>query len=236
MRAVRYLAAEAGIQQFLDIGTGLPTQNNVHEVALSIDEGARVVYVDYDPVVCTHGRALVHGIGNVGVVQEDLRNPDAVLNHDVTRALLDFTEPIAVIMVSILHFIASEIDLDEAVARYRGAIAPGSYLVISHLTGDKLLRARPEETELAQQVYSRASAPVSLRGYDRILRLFDGLELVEPGLVWLSDWHRDRAPAVGASGLARSSERRRHSATLMEEALSYGGKIPAYAGVGGKPG
>lgn len=236
MRAVRYLVAEAGIRQFLDIGTGLPTQNNVHEVALSIDKGVRVVYVDYDPVVCSHGRALVHGYPNVGVVQEDLRDPDAVLNHDVTRALLDFTEPIAVMMVSILHFIASETDLDEAVARYRGLIGPGSYLVISHLTGDKLMRAYPEETGLAQQVYSRASAPVSLRGHDRILRLFDGLELVEPGLVWLSDWHRDRAPTVEEPSLARLSERCRRSATLAEEALGYGGKIPAYAGVGCKPG
>jgi hypothetical protein len=234
MRAVHYLVAEAGIRQFLDLGAGLPTQNNVHEVALSLDKDAKVVYVDYDPVVCSHGRALVHGISNVGVVQEDLRNPDAVLHHDVTRALLDFTEPIAVMMVSILHFIASEVDVDQTVARYRDVIGPGSYLAISHLTGDRLRQARPEETELAQQVYSRASAPVSLRGHDRILCLFDGLELVEPGLVWLSDWHRDSAPTVEEPGLVRLSERCRDGAKL--EALGYGGKIPAYAGVGRKPG
>ncbi|TDB83934.1 SAM-dependent methyltransferase [Actinomadura sp. KC216] len=239
VRAVRYLAAEAGITQFLDLGAGLPTQNNVHEVALSVNPDARVVYVDWDPVVCAHGRALVRTPHNVGVVEADLRRPDAILRHETTRALLDFDRPVAVMMVSILHFVDGSDDPQGIVAQYRDATAAGSHLVVSHLTGDLLEKARPEETERAKEIYRRTATPVHLRAHQQIHELFKGYDLVDPGLVWLTDWRPDEpdpdgpgAPdAADGPTLLRPDGRR---GGTVEEAPGYGGRIPAYAGVGRK--
>jgi predicted Ser/Thr protein kinase len=231
VRAVRYLVEQAGIRQFLDLGSGLPTQGNVHEIALSSDPKARVVYVDYDPMVCVHSRALVPSIENVGVVEADLRQPEAVIDHPETRRLLDFSEPVAVMMVSILHFVADEYDPPEIVARYRDWCVPGSYMVISHLTGDLLLRARPEETKQVEEIYQRTSAPVYLRTHDEIRRLYAGYELEDPGLVWLTDWHPDIAPPAH---VPEASGPPGHRARPVEEAPGYGGKIPGYAGVARK--
>ncbi|RKS69085.1 S-adenosyl methyltransferase [Actinomadura pelletieri DSM 43383] len=228
MRAVRYLVGEAGVTQFLDIGAGLPTQSNVHEVALSVNPAARVVYVDWDPTVCAHSRALIRNPRQVGVVEGDLRCPDAVLRHETTRALLDFDRPIAVMMVSILHFIADSDDPPSLVARYRDATAPGSHLVVSHLTGDLLEKAVPEETERAKEVYRRTASPVHLRSHERIRELFKGYDLVSPGLSWLTDWRPDE-PTPDGSTVVRLDERR---GAPVEEAPGYGGRIPAYAGVG----
>ncbi|MGP4024224.1 SAM-dependent methyltransferase [Actinomadura sp. 3N407] len=230
VRAVRHLVAEAGIAQFLDLGAGLPTQNNVHEVALSLNPDARVVYVDWDPVVCSHSRALLRAPDSVGVVEADLRDADAILRHETVRALLDFDRPIAVMTVSILHFVAGSDDPQGIVARYRDATAPGSHLVVSHLTGDLMAKARPEETERAKEIYRRTATPVHLRTHGELGDLFKGYDLVDPGLVWLTDWRPDEpvpdGPAVVRLGAGRGG--------APEEAPGYGGRIPAYAGVGRK--
>jgi len=134
-RAVRFLAAEAGITQFLDIGTGLPTQGNVHQVAQEVNAGARVVYVDNDPMVLAHSRALKTG-GSTVVIQADLREPRTILDHASTRKLIDFTQPLAVLLVAVLHFISDDDDPAAIVATIRETLPPGSYLVISHVTGD----------------------------------------------------------------------------------------------------
>ncbi|MEU8802640.1 SAM-dependent methyltransferase [Spirillospora sp. NPDC048819] len=230
MRAVRHLVAEAGITQFLDLGAGLPTQNNVHEVALSLNPDARVVYVDWDPVVCSHSRALLRTPDSVGVIEADLRDADAILRHETTRALLDFDRPIAVMMVSILHFVSGSDDPQGIVGRYRDATAPGSHLVVSHLTGDLMAKARPEETERAKEIYRRTATPVHLRTHEEIGDLFKGHELVDPGLVWLTDWRPDD-PVPDGPAVVRLGEGRGGTA---EEAPGYGGRIPAYAGVGRK--
>jgi SAM-dependent methyltransferase len=225
VRAVRYLVEEAGITQFLDLGAGLPTQNNVHEVALSANPDSRVVYVDWDPVVCTHARALVQAPDKVGVVEADLRRPHEVLRHETTRALLDFDRPVAVMMVAILHFVADSDDPQGIVAQFRDATAPGSHLVVSHLTGDLVAKVRPKETEKTKEIYRGTGTPVHMRTHQEIQRLFEGYALVDPGLAWLTDWRPDQAaPAVEPTG-------REHGGPA-EEAPGYGGRIPLYAGVG----
>jgi hypothetical protein len=230
VRAVRYLVEQAGIRQFLDLGSGLPTQGNVHEIALSGNPTARVVYVDYDPMVCTHSRALMMSTDNVGVVNADLRQPETVVDHPEIRRLLDFSEPVAVMMVCILHFIADEYDPQAIVARYTDQCVSGSHLVISHLTGDLLRQARPEETKQAEEVYRRTSAPVYLRTHDEIRRLYAGYELLDPGLVWLTDWRPEIAAPADPPGVSRLP-----GPSRPVEAPGYGGKIPAYAGVARKP-
>ncbi|TDC86602.1 SAM-dependent methyltransferase [Actinomadura sp. 7K507] len=230
VRAVRHLVAEAGITQFLDLGAGLPTQNNVHEVALSLNPDARVVYVDWDPVVCSHSRALLRAPDSVGVVEADLRDMDAILRHETTRTLLDFDRPVAVMMVSILHFVDDSDDPHGIVARYRDATAPGSHLVVSHLTGDLMAKARPEETARAEEIYRRTATPVHLRTHQETEDLFKGYGLVDPGLVWLTDWRPDE-PVPDDSTVVRLGGGRGGPA---EEAPGYGGRIPAYAGVARK--
>ena len=134
-RAVRYLVAEARITQFLDIGTGLPTQGNVHQVAQGINPAARVVYVDNDPMVLAHSRALKTG-GNTVVIEADLRESQAILDHPATRKLIDFSQPLAVLLVAVLHFISDDDDPSAIVGAIRDALPPGSHLVLSHVTGD----------------------------------------------------------------------------------------------------
>ncbi|MFG1702829.1 SAM-dependent methyltransferase [Nonomuraea sp. M3C6] len=187
-RAVRFLA-KAGITQFLDIGTGLPTQGNVHEVAGKVAPGAQVVYVDRDPVVLVHARALLAGQGDTTVVEGDLREPDAILkNPEVTRTI-DFSRPVGVLLVAIMHFIAESDRPQEIIASLREVMAPGSYLVMSHGTSD----ARAAAVSKGTEVYQSASARLTLRSRDRVLELFEGFELVDPGLVWLPEWRPDQA-------------------------------------------
>lgn len=185
-RAIRYLAGEASIRQFLDIGTGLPTQGNVHEIAQQVVPDARVVYVDNDPIVHVHANALLAG-DNTTAILADLREPEAILGAPQVRGMIDFDEPLAVLLVAVLHFIRDEEDPAGIVAQLRDAIAPGSYLVLSHGTGDLDLELSAEAT----RVYERAAAPLVLRSLAEIARLFDGFELVDPGLVQLSLWRPD---------------------------------------------
>jgi hypothetical protein len=186
-RTVRFLAEE-GIRQFLDIGTGIPTAGNVHEVAGDVAPGARVVYVDNDPIVNTHANALLGGHGTTGIVLADLRNPTAILDHPTTRGLLDFTEPVALLLVAILHFIADDDKPAEILSVLRGALPPGSFVVISHVTKD----FRSEAAEGVASVYNNtATAPLALRSHLEISSFFEGCRLVEPGLVQVPLWRPD---------------------------------------------
>ena len=191
-RAVRFLAGEAGIRQFLDIGAGLPTQGNVHEIAQALAPDARVVYVDYDPVVVTHGRALLATSETVTVVSGDLRRPGEILDNPEIRASINFDQPVAVLLIAILHFVADAEDPVAIVTRLRDALAPGSYLVLSHVRAGSHAPA----IEKGKEVYRGATAGVTPRPRADILRLFEGFDLVEPGLVWLPQWRPDSSDVV----------------------------------------
>jgi hypothetical protein len=186
-RAVEFLA-EAGIRQFLDLGTGLPSQSNVHEVAQRVSSDVRVVYVDNDPVVLNHAEALLASDESTVVVQEDLRDPARILGHPDVRRMIDFSQPVAVVFVAVLHFVTDDQDPWGIVSGMAEHLVPGSYLALSHTT----LEGRPADAVAAiQDGYQNASAPGVLRGRDAIARFFDGFELVEPGLVKTTEWRSD---------------------------------------------
>ncbi len=187
VRAVRYLAREAAVRQFLDIGAGLPAAPNTHEVAQLIAPDSRVIYVDNDPMVLSHGRALVAGSpqGVTAYVDADLRDPDAILTQ--AARILDFTQPVAILLLAVLDYLA---DLDQArqiVARLLARVPPGSFLVISHAASD----IDPAETaEMIRRLNKRlAEASYVGRPHDVVTRFFDGLDLVGPGVVKVTQWH-----------------------------------------------
>ncbi|MGH3165862.1 MAG: SAM-dependent methyltransferase [Trebonia sp.] len=187
-RAVRYLAAQAGIRQFLDIGSGMPTEQNVHEVAQQAAPGARVVCADNDPIAFGHSRLLLNGKPDTAAIQADLRDPVSVLDHPDTRRLIDFSKPVGLLLVAVLHLIPDSDHPGQIVAALRDTLAPGSYLVISHACGD----ARPDVTSAFGSVYnSRVAAQAVIRSREQISRFFDGFTLIEPGLVWTSQWRPD---------------------------------------------
>jgi hypothetical protein len=186
-RAVTYLAAEAGISQFLDIGTGLPTTANVHEVAQQVNPAARVVYVDNDPLVLAHARALLTSApeGRTAYLQADLRDPAAILGDEQTRAVLDFGQPVALMLVAILHFIPDEFKPAEIIATLLDALPRGSYLVASHLTTEH----DPVATAAGQQTMREAGMTMQKRDSSDFGDLaFSGLDLVPPGVVLVSEW------------------------------------------------
>jgi SAM-dependent methyltransferase len=191
-RAVQYLA-EAGIRQFLDIGSGIPTLGNVHEVARQAVPDARVVYVDVDPVAAAHGRAILAGDDRATVIQEDLRHPDRILAHPELRTVLDLDRPVAVLLVAILHVIPDADDPHGIVARLRDALAPGSWLAIAHGTDE----SRPAEVEELRRLSEKTPTPLVIRSRAEVTRFFGGWELVEPGLVWAPQWHPDSPDDVG---------------------------------------
>jgi SAM-dependent methyltransferase len=186
-RAVRFLS-DAGIRQFLDIGSGIPTQGNVHEVAQAADPAARIVYVDVYPVAIAHSRAILAGNDQAEVIEGDVRDPEAILADPTVRRLIDFTQPVGLLLVAVLHFIQDDEDPWQLVATLREVLAPGSYLVISHSTTDD----RPDMADVVAKVYNRSVAGSwRFRPESDILRFFDGFELVEPGLVSGPDWRPD---------------------------------------------
>jgi hypothetical protein len=189
-RAVRFLAGEAGIRQFIDIGTGLPTQGNVHEVAQGINEDARVVYVDYDPVVVSHAQALLADEKTVTAIRGDLRHAPDILSHPGLRKFIDFSQPVAVLLIAVLHFISDDEDPYGNIIDLMDAMPPGSYLVISHATAD----FAPDEVSAGvQAIYQGATAPIVPRTHAEVVDFFKaaGLELIEPGVVGIGDWHRE---------------------------------------------
>lgn len=196
-RAVRFLAGEARVRQFLDIGTGLPTQGNVHEVARELDPDTRVVYADADPVVLVHGRALLAKAAKATIIQADLRRPQDLLDDPEVRAFIDFSEPVAVLLVAVLHAITDAEDPVGIVSQLRDVMAPGSYLVVSHSSAEGLA----EVSARVGAVLGRA-APWVPRTRAEVLRFFDGFELVEPGLVNAPQWRPDASDAVEHRELA----------------------------------
>jgi len=193
-RAVRFLAA-AGIRQFLDIGSGIPTQGNVHEVAQRADPGARVAYADIDPVAIAHSKAILAGNQNAAIIDADLREPEKILAHPDTRRLIDFAQPVGLLLVAVLHFIADTEDPARIVATLRDALAPGSYLVLGQGTNAD----KPAVAQAFEKVYnSSVSTRIQMRSRGEILRFFDGFDLVDPGLVYVSEWRPDSPADVPA--------------------------------------
>ncbi|RCW38468.1 S-adenosyl methyltransferase [Halopolyspora algeriensis] len=186
-RAVRFLA-QSGIRQFLDLGSGVPTVGNVHEIARRTAPDSSVVYVDSDPVAVAHSRHLLADDERATIVQADLREPEQLLANPELDGLLDWNQPIALLMVAVLHFVPDSDDPAGLVARYRDALAPGSYLALSHASQDGHEQAAAEH----QTLYSRTETPMTMRTRTEIAVLLDGFELVEPGLVHPPLWRPDR--------------------------------------------
>jgi hypothetical protein len=197
-RAVRHLASEAGIRQFLDIGTGIPAANNTHEVAQSAAPESRVVYVDYDPIVLIHARALLasRDEGLVDYLDADLRETDSILEQ--ASRTLDFSRPVAIMLIAILHAIGDDDDPYQIVARLIDAVPPGSYLALSHVASDidpeKIAEATARLNQLSRQHFT-------LRNHADVTRFFGGLELLEPGVVRVEEWR----PASELEGRNRSA-------------------------------
>lgn len=189
-RAAHWLAAEAGIRQFIDIGSGLPTQGNTHEVVHKVAPHARVVYVDNDPMVRLHSQELLNGTDDTTVIVGDLRDPDAVLDNPELRALIDLSRPTGLLMTAVVHFVADSADPWRLVARYMDALAPGSYLALSHVTGDRL---PPRAVRAGLDVYARATENIYPRPRAQVEQFFGRLELIAP--------YRGAEPAICHVGL-----------------------------------
>jgi hypothetical protein len=197
------------VRQFLDLGSGIPTVGNVHEVAQRLAPDTTVVYVDNDPVAVEHSHAILAGDDRTAVVQADLRDPGTVLADPAVRAMLDLGRPTAVLMVAVLHFVPDEDDPAGLVARFRDAMPAGSYLALSHaMAGEQADRAAEH-----RGLYQRTATPMTMRPQERIEQLFDGWELVPPGLVYLPQWR----PEPGTPAMDRPE------------------RMPGLAGVGRKP-
>jgi hypothetical protein len=189
-RAVRFLAGEAGLRQFLDIGTGLPTRPNVHEVAQGIAPASTIVYVDNDPLVLVHARALLTSSpeGSTGYVDADLREPQKILADDDLRATLDLQQPVGLLLLAVLHFITDEMQPYDIVRQLVAALPSGSFLALSHVTYDPLPAPIVAKLNEEQQRTGEQFQPRSRAEFERF---FTGLEVVEPGITLVSDWRPD---------------------------------------------
>ncbi|MGW3493700.1 SAM-dependent methyltransferase [Streptomyces sp. NPDC001020] len=210
-KATRALA-QAGVRQFLDVGTGIPTEPNLHQIAQGIVPEARVVYADNDPIVLRHAEALLHGTaeGATDYVHADVRDVDGILA--LAAKSLDFDEPVALSLVAITHYLSEDADVDDVyglLKRYVDALAPGSHLVLSQVTGD----LNPSAIEQAAELFRRSGTPFHPRSHAEFSRFFDGLELLEPGVLPVSEWRPE------AEDLVAKAE----------------GIVPVYAGVARKP-
>lgn len=194
LRRVIQLCTENGIRQFLDLGSGVPTSGNTQEIARQLAPGSIVVYVDHDPVAVARSELLLEGVPGTGIVHADARNTDKVLTTDETQQLFSFTEPICVLMLALPLFIPDSDHPAEVIARYRDAIAPGSYFALSHLTGDNL----PAEMDAVMRLYRESHNPGTLRIRQQLTQLFAGFDIMEPGVVFLSQW-RPETPADAAT-------------------------------------
>jgi hypothetical protein len=197
-RAVRFLVTDAGVRQFLDIGTGIPTSDNTHEVAQSLAPQSRIVYVDNDPVVLAHARALLTSTteGTTDYLDADLREPGPILER--ATETLDFSQPVAIMLLAVLQLISDDDEPYRVVAQLLAAVPSGSYLVLSHPTSDV---QQDRVTAMVARLNDLVAEKVTTRGRDQVERFFAGLEPVEPGLVNVSEWRPDDAPAEGPAAL-----------------------------------
>src|SRR5256886_3616613 len=182
-RAVRMVAFE-GVDQFLDLGSGTPTEGNVHEIAREVRPEARVVYVDVDPVAVIHSRSILEGDPQSAVLQANLLDADRILDDPVVTGLLDLDRPVCLLLVAVLHFVPDSPVLRAALDRYRDALAPGSYVVVSHATAE----GQPRETAKVSDLYTKVSQPLIPRSRADLLELLAGWSLVEPGISQGMDW------------------------------------------------
>jgi SAM-dependent methyltransferase len=190
-RAVTLLARQ-GIRQFLDIGSGLPTQENTHEIAQRTVPGSRVVYVDNDPVVLVHGRALLADNPHTTVVRADLRDPKGIIDHPELRTQLDFDQPVAVLLLAILHFIPDDANPARIVATLRESLAPGSYLVITHGHAGRV--SKDVENQVRDAYSGTAAGDIIPRSPEQILGYFEGMDVLEPGVVPVEAWRPEVGP------------------------------------------
>ncbi len=188
-RAVRFLLS-VGVRQFIDLGSGIPTQENVHEIAQQGDAEARVVYVDNDPTAVAHSRHLLGGNAKATVIEADLRDPASVVGHPEVTALIDFSEPVGLLMITVLHFVPASDAPAGVVGSFANVLAPGSYLAISHATHE----AAPGAAARVQDLYKSTTASAYTRTTAEIMRFFTGFDLVKPGLVYLPLWRPDGKP------------------------------------------
>ncbi|MCK9903165.1 SAM-dependent methyltransferase [Frankia sp. Cpl3] len=191
-RATRFLVGEVGLRQFLDIGTGIPTSPNLHEVAQSIAADTRVVYADNDPIVLAHARALLasNPQGRTAYLDADLREPERILGSAEVRGTLDLGRPIALSLIAILHFFPDPAEVADLLRRYLAAMPSGSYLALTHATAD----AAPQEAGRLVEIYRQRGIPLTTRTRAEVEGFFDGLELVEPGVQIVHRWRADVAP------------------------------------------
>jgi hypothetical protein len=185
VRSVRFMV-EQGIRQFLDIGSGIPTVANVHEIAQSVNSACRVVYVDKDPIAVAHSELMLVDNDRTTIVHADMRDPDSILDHPETRGLLDFDQPVGMLVLLMLHFLPDETEPWKLMTRYRDALAPGSHLAITHITADNQDMTVTEVGDLIKA--SRSADLLTERSYEQVLDLFGDFELVEPGLVGCPAW------------------------------------------------
>ncbi|HEX6289406.1 MAG TPA: SAM-dependent methyltransferase [Herpetosiphonaceae bacterium] len=183
-RVVRFMG-EQGIDQFLDLGSGIPTAGNVHEVAQRANPAARVVYVDVEPVAVIHSAAILRGNERATIVEADARQPEEILKHPEVQRLLDFSKPIGVLMLALLHFVTDDQAAQALVRRYREALVPGSFIAITHAS---LERVPAEIVTQFERVYSQTTTPIKTRGRAQVEPLFKGLDLVDPGVIYVPLW------------------------------------------------
>jgi hypothetical protein len=193
-RVVRYLILEAGIRQIIDIGAGLPAAGNTHEVALEASPQARVVYVDHDPIVLVHARDMLHNVPNTAIIDQDLLKPDEILADPLLQRLIDFSQPTAFLLLSIMHFVSDDEDPAGLITRLLARFPGGSHVAISHATPDEVPQVRDVE-----RVFDETTERAHVRTRASILELVSGLDVVEPGLTWPPLWRPDPGDEVPAN-------------------------------------
>lgn len=195
-RAVTFLV-EQGIRQFIDLGSGIPTVGNTHEVAQRIAPDSRILYVDNEPVAVAHSELILRDNPNADILRANITDAKSILEHPKTRGLIDFDQPVGMLMFAIVHFVPDAENPADLLAAYRDATVPGSYLALSHGTADN----RPEAVEAMSEYRQRTTTPVTLRSWAQVHRLFDGYELVDPGLVLGARWRPEVEVADGEGSM-----------------------------------
>jgi hypothetical protein len=209
-RVVRFLL-DHGIDQFLDVGAGIPTANSVHEIAQRSTPGARVAYVDMDPVAVAHSQAILRGSANTVAVRADARRPEDIIGHPAVREVLDWTRPLGLLAIAMFHFVPDDLEAQRIIHVLRDALPSGSYMALTHATAD---RVDAPNVERVEQLYASTSVPFHFRTHSEIVQLFDGFELIDPGVVYVPSWRPETEDDL-----------------LLEEP----DRTSAYAGVGRKP-